>query len=385
MTVLNGIDLLIRNPKALAGRKIGLVTNHSAVTRTLKSTVDAIAELPFVQIRALFAPEHGLQGSVQDGVPVVADTDLITALPVYSLYGATVKPTREQLQDLDLLIFDIQDVGCRYYTYATTLSYVMESAAEHGIEVWVLDRPNPLNGDTVEGPLLDAYTSSFVGRYPVPPRHGLTIGEFALWVQAEFIPKCNLRILRMRGWTRGMFWDQTGLTWVAPSPNLPTPGIAMLYPGLCLIEGTNLSEARGTTHPFETFGAPWLGANKLTKHLNGRGLRGVLFRQGSFVPTFSKFTGEACQAVQAHVINRHTFKAFETGLEIIAALIRLHPREFEFLASSWEANTPHFDLLTGSSSFREGLLAGKTPANMASDWKKDERRFARRRSRFLLY
>ena len=382
-TLLPGINVLLKQPRRLRGRKIGLVTNPTGVTRDLHPTADALASLPDVTLRALFGPEHGIRGETQAGLAVAPGVDEATGLPVHSLYGANKKPSAEALGDIDLLIYDIQDVGCRYYPY--TLSYVMEAAAERGIEVMVLDRPNPINGLTLEGPILDPAFASFVGRYPIPVRHGLTVGEFAQFINAEFGIGCRLSVAPMRGWRRDMWFDQTGLPWVGPSPNIPTLDSATVYPGMCLFEGTNASEGRGTTHPFEFVGAPWANGHELAAELNARELPGARFRPITFEPAFSKHAGQQCQGVQVHVTNRDLFRPIETGLHIVSAFLKLYPRDFVFLASSWEGTPPHFDLLVGSADVREALLAGLPIDDMVRSWQPALRAFRRRARRHLLY
>ncbi len=385
MTVVTGLDLLIRRPKSLIGRKIGIITNQSGVTRTLVDTVTALVQLPGVDVRALFGPEHGIHGAAHDGVSVDQTRDPGTGLPVFSLYGPKLQPSLQDLANIDLLLFDIQDVGCRFYTYITTLSYAMEAATSLGIQLVVLDRPNPIGGLVVEGPLLAPGISSFVGKHPIPPRHGFTIGEFARWLQGEYLPSCDLQVVPMRGWLRSMYWQDTGLDWVAPSPNMPTPDTAVVYPGMCLIEGTNVSEGRGTAHPFEIVGAPWVDGRALAIDLNQRQLSGVIFRPTMFTPTYGKHRDQMCEGIQVHVVNRRTFKAFETGLHVIDALHRRHHQTFAFLPSSWEGARPHFDLLTGDQAIRASLLNGQPVHDLAAAWKNEERRFAKRRSKYLLY
>lgn len=383
--ILPGIDILLKQPHRLRGRKIGLVTNPTGVTRDLRPTADALASLAGVSLRALFGPEHGIRGETQAGLAVASGVDKATGLPVHSLYGANKKPSAQALGDIDLLIYDIQDVGCRYYTYPYTLSHVMEAAAERDIEVMVLDRPNPINGLTLEGPILDPAFASFVGRYPIPVRPGLTVGEFAQFINAEFGIGCKLSIAPMKGWRRAMWFDQTGLPWVSPSPNIPTLDSATVYPGACLFEGTNVSEGRGTTHPFEFVGAPWADGRELAAELNARELPGARFRPITFEPAFSKHAGQQCQGVQVHVTNRSRFRPFETGLHMVSAFIKLYPRDFAFLASSREGTPSHFDLLIGNADVREALLAGLSIGDLVRSWQPALRAFRRRARRYLLY
>jgi uncharacterized protein YbbC (DUF1343 family) len=380
-----GIDILLKQPQQLRGRKIGLITNPTGVTSDLRATADTLAAHRGVELRALFGPEHGIRGEVQDGLAVAAGVDEETGLPVHSLYGADKRPSAEVLGDIDLLIYDIQDVGCRYYTYPYTLSHVMEAAAECDIEVMVLDRPNPINGVTLEGPILNPDFASFVGRYPIPVRHGLTVGEFAQFINAEFGIGCRLSVVPMQGRRREMWFDQTGLSWVSPSPNIPTLDTATVYPGTCLFEGTNVSEGRGTTHPFEFIGAPWANGHELAAELNALKLPGVRFRPIHFEPTFSKHAGQACHGVQVHVVNRDRFRPFETGLHMLSAFLKRYSCDFAFLPTSWEGAPPHFDLLTGGAQLREALLAGAPIDELVQAWQPALHTLRRKARPHLLY
>jgi uncharacterized protein YbbC (DUF1343 family) len=386
MKVMSGLENLLRHHRRmLRGQRVGIVTNPTGVTSQLRLTVDAIAEIPNIQLRALFGPEHGVRGDVQDGLKIASSVDEVTGLPVHSLYGEHRKPTKKMLGDIDLLIYDIQDVGCRYYTYLYTLSYVMEAAKEHDVEVMVLDRPNPITGRFVEGPILDPSLSSFVGRYPLPVRHGLTLGEMAQYINHEFAISCRLKVIPLQGWRRRQWFDQTSLPWVATSPNVPTFDTTIVYAGTCLFEGTNVSEGRGTAHPFEWIGAPYVKAHALAAHLNALELRGVLFRPVSFTPTFSKHTGTLCHGVQVHVTDRNALQAFELGLRMLAAFIQLYPSEFQFLKTSWEGRPPHFDLLCGVPTLREALLAHTPVAELTQTWRRELRDYRKRSAPYMLY
>ena len=393
MKILPGIDVLLRRYKRLLrGRRIGVIANATSVSSDLRSTVDLLVAQADLQLRALFGPEHGARGDVQDAITVASSVDEATSLPVYSLYGPDKKPTAEMLADIDLLIYDIQDVGCRYYTYPYTLSHAMEAAAEHDVEVMVLDRPNPLNGRSIEGPLLEASLRSFVGRYSIPVRHGLTIGELAQYMNVEFGIGCRLKVVPLEGWRRRYWFDDTELPWVPPSPNIPTLDTATVYPGTCLIEGTNVSEGRGTAKPFEFIGAPWANGRELAGELNARSLPGVRFRPLSFTPAFSKHSGTLCHGVQVHVINRAALRAFETGLHVVAAFIKYYPNDFEFLSTSWEGRPAHFDLLSGVSNLREMLLARVPVAEVVRQWQQPSsaqrtalRAYLGRRKQYLRY
>ncbi len=390
MQTLTGLDRLLADPACLRGRRIGIITNPTGITRDLSSMVDAICALPDVTVRALFGPEHGARGEVQDALTIGSVIDEATGLPVYSLYGEHKKPTAEMLGDIDLLIYDIQDVGCRYYTYAYTLSYVMEAAAEHGVEVLVLDRPNPINGVQIEGNILDPAFSSFVGRYALPIRHGLTNAEFARFINTEFGIGCNLSTLPMQGWQRELWFDQTALPWVTPSPNLPSLDCATVYPGTCLFEGTNMSEGRGTTHPFEWLGAPWVNGRVWAEALNRLDLPGARFRPVVFAPTYSKHLGATCQGVQVHVTDRNLLNASAVGLHMLATCRRLHPDQFEFLPTSWEGHhlpvpRPHFDLLAGNDHIRNALSANVPVPDIMATWPKIAQHFEQQRAPYLLY
>ena len=381
-----GIDPLLADPARLKGRRIGIVTNQTGFTADARqSTVDALAAVPGVSITALFGPEHGVRGDAQDALAIDHSIDLATGAPVYSLYGETKKPKPEWLTGIDLLVYDIQDVGCRYYTYLNTLGYVMQAAQTQGIDLLILDRPNPINGLDVEGPLLASGISSFVGMYPIPVRHGLTIGELALYLRDTQYPGCVVDVARMMGWRRHFYFDDTGLPWFTPSPNLPTLDCAVIYPGLCLFEGTNLSEARGTTHPFEWFGAPWVDAPALARELNSRALPGAAFRPVYFEPTYSKHFGVRCAGVQTHVTDRALFKPFTTGLHVVDAVMGMHPRDFAFLPASWEGRNPHFDLLSGDARIREGLVARAPVAEITALYGADEADWKKQKKRWHLY
>jgi uncharacterized protein YbbC (DUF1343 family) len=385
--VLTGLDVLLADPAMLRGKRVGLITNPTAYTRDLRaSMVDAIARVPGCTIGALFGPEHGVRGDLQDGIHGADEVDAPTGAPVFSLYGKYRKPTQEMLAGLDLLIYDMQDVGNRHYTYLYTLAYCMQAAKQAGIPMMVLDRPNPINGLDIEGPRVDPANLSFVGMYPVPTRYGLTIGEFARYLVAtDTSAACELHVVGMRGWQRHMFFDDTGLPWITPSPNLPTLDCSVLYAATCLIEGTNLSEGRGTTHPFDWIGAPWVDASALALRLNTLALPGVAFRPVYFEPRMSKHTGVRCAGVETHVTNRITFKPFATGLHILTALIAQHPEQFKFLPTSWEASPPHFDLLVGDSRIRPALLAGTPVREMLTWWADSERDWRTERKAYLRY
>ncbi|HLU49533.1 MAG TPA: DUF1343 domain-containing protein, partial [Planctomycetota bacterium] len=346
--------------------------------RSLASIVDLIARIEGVELVAIFGPEHGFRGAEQAGDKVGDARDPRTGVPVHSLYGATRRPTPEMLEGIDVILFDIQDVGVRAYTYLSTLVEVLHAAKENGVEVWVLDRPVPTGADRIEGPILEAGRESFVGAHMIPLRHGLTAGEFALLVDREREIGASPRIVRMENYRRDMTWEETGIPWVAPSPNIPTVDIALIYAGMVLIEGTNLSEGRGTTRPFQLVGAPWIDGARLAEELRALELPGVLFREAWFTPTFSKHDGKACQGVEIHVTDRRAYRSVRTALEVIAAVRRFWPEDFRFRESG-------FDRLAGTAKLREALLAGTPPAEIESEWEASLEAWRKKHEGLLLY
>ncbi len=383
--IQTGLEILITEQMdLLRGQRVGLVTHPAAVLPDLTSATDALLNAR-IQVAALFGPEHGFDGSAADGTAVGDATDARTGLAVYSLYGTVKEPTAAMLANVDVLVFDMQDVGARFYTFISTLYYVIRAAARNHKRLIVLDRPNPINGVAIEGPLVEPGLESFIGILPIPIRHGMTCGELARYIAAECEPSADLHIVPMRGWVRGMWFDDTGLPWVPLSPGMPHLATATVYPGMCLIEGTNLSEGRGTALPFEIAGAPWLDGDRLAQALNDLALSGVRFRAVHFVPSTGKHAGQACRGVQMHVLDRQTCRPVETGVHIVAAFRAASPERFEFLSSSWEGRPPHFDLLTGSARIREGLAAGTPVRELTAGWADAAAAFAGKRAKYLLY
>ena len=383
MTVRAGVDVLLDDPKIYLGdSKVGLITNPTGVTGGIVPTLDAFHGHPEIDLVAIFGPEHGARGDAQDALPVESMVDEATGLPVHSLYGETTKPTGEMLRGLDTLVFDIQDVGARFYTYASTLTYALEAAAEHAVGVVVLDRPNPINGESVEGNVLEPGFESFVGLHPVPIRHGLTIGELALMVNDGV--GAELRVVPVEGWRRGMWFDETGLPWVQPSPNVPTIETATDYPGTCLFEGVNVSEGRGTTRPFELIGAPWIDGGRWARSLNSIGLDGVVFRPCYFTPVFAKYQGELCGGVQVHVTDWDAFKPVEAGLHMLATCIDLWPEEIQWREST-ESDHLHIDVLTGTDKVREALMEEAAVDDIVAGWGGGLASYMERREKVLLY
>jgi len=386
--VKTGLDVLIHERlDLLRGRRVGLVTHPAAVRPDLTGALDALLNAG-VQVVALFGPEHGLDGSAADGAAVGNMLHRRTGLPVYSLYGPTKEPTPAMLDGagVDVLIFDMQDVGARFYTFISTLFHVLRGAANAGRPVIVLDRPNPINGGcAIEGPLVEPGLASFVGIAPIPIRHGLTVGELAGYFDRMFGLGVELTVVEMRGWQRAMWFDQTGRPWVPPSPAMPHLSTATVYPGTCLAEGANLSEGRGTALPFEVVGAPWLDGYELAQTLNRLDLPGVRFRPTRFAPSASKYAGQSCSGVQVHVTDRDAFRPVATGLHLLAACRAQRPDCFEFLPTSWEGRPPHFDLLAGTPRLRQGLEAGEPVETLVREWTGDVACFERTRRACLLY
>lgn len=375
---------------ALSGRSIGLVCNPTSVDGELRHAADLLQARVGTRLRCLFGPEHGVRGDAQDMIAVETSRDARTGLPVHSLYGegqASLEPSPAALAGLDAVVFDIQDVGARYYTYVWTLTLTMRACAAAGVAVVVLDRPNPLGGLAVEGGLVADGYRSFVGLYPVPNRHGLTVGEVATLVNEVHGLGCRLVVVRMSGWRREMFHDETGLPWVLPSPNMPTLDTAFVYPGMCLVEGTELSEGRGTTRPFELFGAPFIDGARLAAALDELHLPGVRFRPVGFRPTFHKFAGAACGGVQLHVTDRRAFRPYLTGVAALRTIRALWPAELRWRTRAYEFVTdrPAIDLLCGGPTVRELIDAGAPLEAVAATWGDDEARFLEARRPHLLY
>ncbi len=373
-----GVERLMKHEKRLLeGKRVGLITNPTGVDSELNSVVDLLNNDPDIHLEALYGPEHGVRGDAQAGQYVDYYIDDVTGVPVYSLYGKTRKPTPEMLENVDVLVFDIQDVGTRFYTYIYTMALAMEAAEEKGIPFVVLDRPNPLGGKAIEGPVLDPGFASFVGQYAIPLRHGMTVGELAKLFNKEFNIDADLKVVKMKGWKRNSYFDETGLQFVMPSPNMPTLETALVYPGTALIEGTNVSEGRGTSKPFELIGAPFINSTELAASLNNLNLPGVKFRAASFTPTFSKHSGKLSHGVQVHVTDRTKYQPVETGLHIVKTLKDLYPEDVKL--------TSFFDNLIGNGWIRPGIENGMTVEEMKARWAKDLKQFEKVRKGYLLY
>jgi uncharacterized protein YbbC (DUF1343 family) len=375
-SVLLGIDVLERDEfRLLAGRRVGLITNHTGLNRRGKRTIDLLHAASEVQLVSIFSPEHGLQGKLD--VANIADTrDEATNLPVHSLYGKSRRPQAEDFQNIDTLVFDIQDIGTRYYTYISTMGLAMEAAAEHGLQFVVLDRPNPIGGSLVEGPLLDPGKESFVGFHPIPIRHGMTTGEIARMFCQERGWGLALQVVPVENWRRGDYWDATGLTWTNPSPNMRCLNQALLYPGIGLLETTNLSVGRGTDTPFEVLGAPWIDGRQLAQELNRAALGGVRFVPIRFTPDESKFAREHCEGVNILVVDRRQVSPVEIGLQIACTLRQLYPEQ-------WDMS--RFDRLLANQELYDAIKQGHNRVELVSLYRSKLEEFLNRRREFLLY
>ena len=381
-SVKTGLDRVDEYKDVFKGKRLGIIANHTAYDRNGRFVVDVFKGIAGVKIVALFSPEHGLWGREQAGDGIDDRVDSVSGLPVRSLYGKTRKPTPEMLKDIDVLVFDIQDVGARFYTYISTMSLAMEAAAENGKRFVVLDRPNPINGARVEGNILDPALASFVGLHPIPVRHGMTVGELANmfngqgWLTGRV--RADLVVIPMEGWRRRMWYDQTGLRFIKPSPNMPDLQTAAVYPGLCLLEGTNVSEGRGTDKPFRQFGAPWIDSKRLAERLNTLNLPGMRFEPTYFTPTSSKYQGQTCQGVQIIVTDRDTLEPYYAGIKIINEIFRLYPNDFQ-----WRA--VHFDRLCGTSEIRNVIASGSYLEERRSKWQAELTSFRNNRDKYLIY
>jgi uncharacterized protein YbbC (DUF1343 family) len=385
--VRTGLEEILARPGDLRGARIGLIAHGASVSAELIHAATLLRSFRAVRLAALFGPEHGLHGDAQDLVEVEASRDPASGLPVHSLYGETRVPTAKMLDGLDALVFDLQDVGSRYYTFIYTLLHALEACARLGRRLVVLDRPNPLGGRVVSGNVLDPAYRSFVGLHSLATRHGMSVGELALLFKAELVPDADLRVVPMRGYRRAMSFEDTGLPWVQPSPNMPTVDTAYVYPGGCLVEGTNLSEGRGTTRPFELAGAPWLDSERLARDLGRERLPGVRFRPCRFTPTFQKHAERPCAGVQVHVTDRARFDAFLCYLLVIFHARRQDPGRFAWRDPPYEYEQIKrpIDILCGSDRERRAIESGVSPRRLVGTWREETAAFRRRRARYLLY
>jgi uncharacterized protein YbbC (DUF1343 family) len=384
-----GIDrLLTADRRLIVGKRIGVVCNPASVDARFAHAVDRLARERDFQVTAIFGPQHGFRSDLQDNmIETPHARDARREIPIYSLYSETREPTPDMLRDVDVLVVDLQDVGTRVYTYVYTMANCMRAAARHGIHVIVCDRPNPVGGDEVEGNLLQAPYTSFVGQFPIPLRHGMTIGELARLFNDEFRVGAAVDVIQLEGWTRSMYFDETGLPWIIPSPNLPTLDSAIVYPGAVLFEGTKLSEGRGTTRPFELIGAPWIDAERLAEAMNARGLPGAHFRPVYFEPTFHKHVKQTCGGCQTHVLDRRAFRPVRTAVELMEQFRRQEPSRFAWREPpyEYEHDKQPIDVLYGSDRLRAALDNGTGVEALVASWGPDEEAFRRTRDKYLLY
>lgn len=370
-----GIDVLsAENFASLKGLRVGLITNHTGVSSSGRQTLDLIYNVKGITLAAVFSPEHGLYGTADNKIASASES--IAGLPVYSLYGDVLKPTMRMLDGLDALVFDIQDAGARFYTYITTMGYAMEAAAEKGIAFYVLDRPNPVTASVVQGPVLDKDMRSFTGYFPLPVRHGMTVGEMAEMFNNEYKIHADLHVIKMNGYNRTDWYDKTGLQWINPSPNLRSLTAAALYPGVALAEGANVSVGRGTGTPFEIVGAPWINGEKLSAYLNSRNIQGVSFMPLDFIPSGNPFKNKKCSGVRIVLTDRETLDSASLGIEVISALHKLYPKDFQIDKT--------LDII-GSRDILQKIRDGRDPRDIVQGWQKQLGQFLELRSKYLLY
>jgi uncharacterized protein YbbC (DUF1343 family) len=385
-----GLDTFEKNwPKKLKGSRVGLLVHPASVNRRLEHAVNLFVKSNKLTLNALFGPQHGIYGETQDNmIEWEGFQDRHTKLPVFSLYGRTRKPEPSMLEHIDVLVIDLQDVGARYYTFIWTMENCMKACMQMNKSVVILDRPNPIGGHKTEGPVLDKSFASFVGQRPLPIRHGMTLGEIGNYLQNEFHPSLDFHIIPMDCWKRNMWFDVTCLPWVLPSPNMPTLDTAIFYPGMCLLEGTNISEGRGTTRPFEIFGAPFIDPDLLVRQLKAFNLNGVIFRPTYFQPTFQKHAGKVCGGAQIHVSQREKFKPFKTGVAIIKAVHDLYPEHFLWREPPYEYEIEKFpiDILAGTDRLRKEIEKGEKLDRMEDWWQEECSQFNKLiRKKYLIY
>jgi len=388
--VITGLESILNNfPKELKGKRIGILCHASSITRGFEHISEIFYNRKDCKLSALFGPQHGIHGQTQDNmIEWQSQNHPAFHIPLYSLYGNHRKPDPEMLDGIDVLLIDLQDVGARLYTYIWTVKLCMEACAEAGKPVWLLDRPNPISRLSVDGPVLKKEYFTFVGGASIPLCHRMTIGEMALWIKIHYYPDCDLNVVWMKNWRRSSLFSDTQLPWVLPSPNIPTLQSALVYPGTVLIEALNLSEGRGTTIPFELFGAPFIDSEKLKKNLKARNIEGCTFRSHDFIPTFHKFSGELCYGLQIHITDIDRFKPVATALEIFDAIIRTtEPGSLKFKLPpyEYEYNLIPFDILSGDSGMRESLLAGNSLKVEKERWAHEIEEFRKEFGQLAVY
>ena len=383
-----GLEKLLEEPQALQGARVGLICNQASVDHHFRHAADILHEHPQIDLQALFGPQHGIRGDVQDNM-IETDhaVDAETGLPIHSLYSETREPTAAMLKDVEVLVFDMQDVGCRIYTFAYTMANCMVAASKLGKKVIVCDRPNPINGTHVAGNVLEPEQASFVGQFAIPTRHGMTLAELAQLFNGHFGINCDLQVIKMEGWERDFWHDQTDAPWVMPSPNIPTLDSATVFPGTVHFEGTQISEGRGTTRPFELVGAPYIHPEAYAKELNDLNLPGVFFRSCVFRPTFQKHGGVSCGGVQIHVLDRSAFEPVMTGVAMVKIAFDLYPKEFRWKEPPYEYvyDRNPFDVIAGTSSIREAFEKGATLDDIQKSWVDGLADFKQVREKYLLY
>jgi uncharacterized protein YbbC (DUF1343 family) len=373
--VLTGLDILAMHKFALLRNKhVGLITNHTGLDSQGRSIADLLSHAPGIHLVALFSPEHGLAGRSDE--KIASRKDASTGLPIFSLYGETTRPTEEMLRGIDALVFDVQDAGVRFYTYTTTMAYCMEEAAKHKIAFYVLDRPNPMGGTIVEGPMLDADKTSFTAYFPLPVRYGLTIGELAQFLNAENHIDCDLHVIAMKNWHRNYFFESTGARWIPPSPNLRTLKGAVLYPGIEILQNASVSVGRGTETPFEQFGAPWINGEEVAAALNERHLAGLRFMNQPFIPVMGLYSGQRCGGVAVRITDRQAVRAMRMGMEIATILKKFYPDKFD---------PEKLLLLVGNAETIRELQAGTPPEKIVESWSTDLNTFEQARKQYFLY
>jgi uncharacterized protein YbbC (DUF1343 family) len=360
----------------LLGKRVGLITNQTSVDSRGRRTIDMFTRENGLKVAGLFSPEHGIKGDIAGGAKVGDGMDAATGARVFSLYGETRRPTAEMLAGIDALVFDIQDAGVRFYTYITTMAYAMEEAAKRQIPFFVLDRPNPLGGEVIEGPILGSDRVSFVGYFPMPVRYAMTIGELAQMFNAENKIGVDLRVIAMRNWSRSEIYGETGLAWIAPSPNLRTPDEVFAYPGLEILQAGDVSVGRGTDAPFEVFGAPWMRGTEVAAELNGRAIPGVRFAATTFTPRSDLHAGESCEGASVRVTDVRAFRSMRMGMEIADALHRMYPSKFRL---------DKIIFLVGSQATVDALKRGENPGSIVASWKPEVERFRAMREKYLIY
>ncbi|MBI4854251.1 MAG: DUF1343 domain-containing protein [Acidobacteria bacterium] len=388
-TIKLGLETLFSNYlHLLKGERVGLIVNPASINQKFEHAADVFYHSKEINLTTLFGPQHGIRGETQDNmIEWEGFSDRRTGLPVYSLYGETRIPTEEMLKNIDVLVFDVQDVGTRVYTFIYTMAYAMQACKKYDKRMVVLDRPNPIGGQLVEGNVLESEFASFVGLFPIAMRHGMTVGELAKMFNEAFEIKCKLDVVPMSGWKRSMWWDETKINWILPSPNMPTLDTAIVYPGMVIFEGTLVSEGRGTTRPFELIGAPYIDAYELTSKLNSLNLPGVYFRPNYYQPTFHKHVGKLCGGLQLHVLDRQKYKSVITAVAILSTIYYLYTDKFQWKQPPYEYihDKLPIDVIFGSDKVRKQIEAGISIDEIEASWKESVDSFIKLREKYLIY